>query len=461
MRADLLSRLLCPNCGGALRASLRSPAQGSEIEYGILACDCGQYPVIGGIPIFKAEGRIDVMQQTADSVLQYGPEVKELIGLVRAGQNEKALLSLLVIPQQNVDRLLAFAADVPRPARPVVRALGSRLWSSQQRKHREALVAGKKGTTARDLIRFFYRHSRHRELYNHFFNKFSQPRHLAGLSLASLLPVSEKPILDLACGFGHFMHYWIATRPGQRVVGLDRNFFQLYVARNWLAPGGDFICFEADLKLPFSSHGLGGVFCADAFHYFLRRWQCAEEMRRVTEPEGLIILARVGNSQAEPREGYELSAEGYVKLFDGLAWRMVSENDLLQDYLERLGPQLEEPSKLSALVPQKWLYVLASERPERFRNYPRFETWPHGAGRLQLNPLYHQIHKDSGGDITVEFRFPSKWYEFENSGCLQYMPGTAVISREALSAMAAGTWSGEIESLVRHCVVLGMPEHYQ
>ena len=461
MREDLLSRLLCPNCGGALTASLRSPSQGSEIEYGILACDCGEYPVIGGIPIFKTEGRVDVMQQTADSVLQYGPRVKELIGLVRAGQNEKALLSLLVMPPRNANRLLAFADDVPRPARPVVRALGSRLWSNQQRKQRELLVALEKGTTAHDLISFFYRHSQQRELYNHFYYKFSQPRHLAGLSLASLLPVSEKPILDLACGFGHFMHYWLATHPGQRVIGLDRNFFQLYVARNWLAPGGDFICFEADLKLPFPSHSLGGVFCADAFHYFLRRWQCAEEMKRVIEPGGLIILARFGNGQVEPREGYELSVAGYVRLFDGLAWRMVSENDLLQEYLERLGPQLGEPSILSALAAEKWLYFVASERPERFRNYPRFEAWPQAAGRLKLNPLYHEIHKDSGGNVTVEFRFPSKWYEFENSACPQYMPETAVVSKEALSAMAAGAWSEEIESLVRHCVVLGLPERYQ
>ena len=221
-----------------------------------------------------------------------------------------------------------------RESRPWVGACGQ----ISNRKHRELLVNSEKGTTAHDLIGFFYRHSLRSELYNHFYYKFSQPRHLAGLSLASLLPVSEKPILDLACGFGHFMHYWITTHPGQRVIGLDRNFFQLYVARNWVAPGGDFICSEADLKLPFPSHGLCGVFCADAFHYFLRRWQCAEEMKRVIEPEGLIILARFGNSQAEPREGYELSVAGYLKLFDGLTWRMFSEDDLLQEVPQTTWP---------------------------------------------------------------------------------------------------------------------------
>ena len=256
------------------------------------------------------------------------------------------------------------------------------------------------------------------------------------------------------------MHYWIKSHPGQRVIGIDRNFFQLYVARHWVAPGGDFICSEADLKLPFSSQSLCGVFCADAFHCFLRRWQCAEEMKRVIEPEGLIILARFGNSQAEPREGYELSVAGYLKLFDGFSWRIFSEDDLLQGYLKRLGPQLEEPSTLSALTSHKWLYLVASRRPERFRNYPKFETWPHSMGRLKLNPLYKEVNKDPAGNMTVEFQFPSSWYEFENSASSQYMPKTAVISASAFNALSAGTWSDEIESLVRQCVIVGMPERY-
>jgi len=460
MRSDLLNQLLCPNCGGAFSTSLRSPAQGSEIEYGILTCGCNEYPIIGGIPILKVEGRVDVMQQTTDTVLQYGPNVKELISLVRAGQHEKALLMLLVIPKRIVNKLLASVDYVPRRARAGVEALGRRLWSNQQQKNRELLVNMEKGTTALDLISFFYRYSLRNELYNHFLYKFSQPRHLAGLSLASLLPVSEKPILDLACGFGHFMHYWIKAHPGQRVIGIDRNFFQLYVARHWVAPGGDFICSEADLKLPFSSQSLCGVFCADAYHCFLRRWQCAEEMKRVIEPGGLIILARFGNSQAEPREGYELSVAGYLRLFDGLSWRMFSEDELLQWYLKRLGPQLEKPSTLSALTSSKWLYIVASERAERFRNYSSFKTWPHSMGRLKLNPLYDEVNKDPAGNMTVEFQFPSSWYEFENSACSRYMPKTALVSKEVLGAVASGTWSEDLEALVRHCVFVGMPERY-
>jgi SAM-dependent methyltransferase/uncharacterized protein YbaR (Trm112 family) len=460
MRVDLLSQLLCPNCGGALSASVRSPEQGGEIEYGILTCGCNEYPIIGGIPIFKVEGRVDVMQQTTDSILRIGPHVKDLVALLRAGQYEKALLSLLVIPKRFAGRLLALADCAPEMTRGGIQFLANYFWLKEQDKAREFLIDAGGEATALDLLAFFYRDSLRSELYNHFAYLFAQPRHLAGLSLASLFPASGKPILDLACGFGHYMHYWCTSRPGQRVIGVDRNFFQLYVAKTRIAPGGDFICSEADNKLPFVSQSFCGVFCSDAFHYFLRRWQCAEEMKRVIEPEGLIILARFGNSQVKPREGYELSVDGYLKLFDGLHWRMFSEDELLQGYLKRLGPQLEEPATLSVLTTHKWLYLVASERPERFRSYPGFETWPHSVGRLSLNPLYREVNKDPAGNMTVEFQFPSSWYEFENSACSKYMPKTAIIGASAFNALSPGTWSDELESLVKQCVLIGTPERY-
>jgi SAM-dependent methyltransferase/uncharacterized protein YbaR (Trm112 family) len=460
MRTDLLSQLLCPNCGGPLTANTTSTTPGNEIEFGILTCGCSEYPIVGGIPIFKAEGRVNVMQQTTDSVSRIGPDVKNLVALLRAGQNEKALLSLLVIPKRLAGKLLALADCVPARAKAGIQILANHLWSKEQHKARKFLIDAEGEATAIDLLAFYYRGSMRSELYNHFAYLFAQPRHLAGLSLASLFPASGKPILDLACGFGHYMHYWCTSHPGQRAIGIDRNFFQLYVAKNRVAPGGDFICSEADDKLPFVSRNFSGVFCSDAFHYFLGRWQSAEEMKRLVEADGLIVLSRFGNRQVEPREGYELTVDGYFRLFDGIPTRMVSEQDLLQSYLKKLGPQFDDLSDGPRITSEKWLYLLASENRALFRNHPKFETWPHAAGRLRLNPLYQETDKDPDGNITVEFRFPSKWFEFENSACSKYMPKTALVSKEVLGAVASGTWSEDLEALVRHCVFVGMPERY-
>jgi len=183
-------------------------------------------------------------------------------------------------------------------------------------------------------------------------------------------------------------------------------------------------------------------------------------MKRLVEAGGLIVLSRFGNRRVEPREGYELTVDGYLRLFDGIPTRMVSEEDLLREYLKKSGPPFDEQPAMTHLASQKWLYLLASENRALFRDHPEFETWPHAAGRLRLNPLYHEIHKDSDGNMTVEFRFPSKWYEFENSACTRYMPATALVSKEVLNSIASGTWSEDLESLIRRCVIVGMPERY-
>jgi len=463
MRSDLLSLMVCPYCGGSLEAGPGRIPSGQPIEYGILSCGCSEFPVVGGIPIFKASGRVDLMHQTTASVMRAGPRGRDLIKDIKAGRNERALLSLLTIPGRLTAGLLAITEATPSGMRGGAGKLADRLWSWEKRRAKAVVIDAVAGMSALDLLSFFYRRSMTSELYNHFTYHFGQPRQLAGLSLATLMPGSGEPVLDLACGFGHFMHYWAAGRRGQRVIGIDRNFFQLYVAKNRIAPDGDYICSEADVRLPLRSRSLGGIFCSDAFHCFLGRWQSAEEMKRLVKPGGIIVLSRFGNRRVEPREGYELSPEGYIRLFDDRPVRLISEREVLGSYLEKKGPPLGRPPDREHLAGQKWLSLVASDDPGLFRDHPEFGTWPHAAGRLALNPLYHEIARSPDGEVTVEFRFPSKWYEFENAGCREYMPATATLRPDALAILASGSgeWNAEVEALVRQCVVVGMPDRYR
>lgn len=461
MKPDMLKILRCPYCGQALHVSVAHPAFGSEIEYGVLTCACSNFPVVGGIPIFQSEGRVNVMQQTLDSALEMGPPVKDLVEWIRQGSFEKALLELLVIPKRKIGRLFALSECMPaRTGAGKVRWLANFLWSRQQQQNREFVLDQQEKATAMEMIHFFYHTSLQAEVYHYFSCRYGQPRHLAALSLASLLPTGPEPILDLACGFGHIAHYWRHTHPSQTVVGLDRNFFQLYVARKYVAPGAEFICSEADKGLPLASRTISGVFCSDAFHYFLRRQQCAEEMKRVLDNNGLLLLARFGNREVEPREGYELTAEQYLGLFTGMTTRLVSEEGLLQDYLKGLGPQLRDPVPSSQLAREKWLSLAASKEAGRLRNYGKLEQWPHGVGRLKLNPLYQVTHSDANGNRQVELKFPSSWYEFENNCCLRYMPKSTELSKSAAEALHTGQRNDEISSLIGNCVVIGVPERY-
>jgi SAM-dependent methyltransferase/uncharacterized protein YbaR (Trm112 family) len=462
MKVSTLQILVCPFCGGSLTPFVRSPLQGSEIEHGLLGCGCSEFPVLAGIPIFVRDGHVDVMKQTVDQAQVKGPPVRMLKDLIRSGDYDDALLLLLVPRDEKVNRLLKVDDLLPHVFRKRARLgrIAYRRWLKNARRESTLLLGPIGRTLALDAFDLYYRRMMRREseLYNHFAYRFGQPRHLSGLALATLLPTSGRPILDLACGFGHLLHSWAAARPEHPLIGLDRNFFQLYVAKRWIAPAADYVCSDADTRLPFASQSFCGVFCADAFHLFVRKLTCAEETQRVVEERGLVILARIGNSNAEPREGVELTPQGYTRLFQNLNWRLLSDRALVHRYLDGLGPNLAQPTDLDALASEKWLSLVASGG-DVWHDHGA-HTQPQGLGKLRINPLYHKTATGPEGTVSFELVFPSKWFEFENSGCRDYMPAKVTLGREVLLDIERGERTAAVDSAIRSCIVLGLPEHY-
>lgn len=464
MKTETMSILLCPYCAGPLALEGAVAAAPGEIASGILACRCSEFPVLGGIPIFKRDGRVDMMKQTVDAPQIRGPELSVLLDLIRAGAAEDALLLLLTPPSPSIRRGLDLVEQLGRWRQGRPRSLLYRAWKRAARKLAPLFLGGSglegdRPTTAFDAFDYYYRRSSTSELYNHFTHRFGQPRHLTSLDLAALLPASDGPVLDLACGFGHTLHYWRTAHPARAFVGLDRNFFELYVAKRWVAPGAEYVCSEADMKLPFRDGTFRGAFCSDAFHYFLRKALCVEELQRVVGDRGLIVLARVGNALVEPREGYELDPDGYARLFSTMPRRLIADRELLRRYRDGRLPDLAAEPAAGALDGEKWISLVASRDPDVLRDHGRLDGWPHGCGRLALNPLYRSSDEEDGG-VLLAFSFPSRWYAFENGACLEYMPETIRVGRETLGAIARGERSPDVEALVRQCVVLGLPARY-
>lgn len=459
MKTTTLSLLRCPYCAGSLSLEQGAAGADGEIASGILVCRCSEFPVLGGIPIFKREGRVDVMKQTVDAPLSPGPSVERLLSMVRDGQADEALLLLLVTPPPWIVRGFALAELLRGRWRRRLSAFLYRAWTRAGRKLRPLFLENVRPTTAFDAFHYYFRQSTKSERYNHFAHRFAQPRHLTSLALAALLPASTSPVLDLACGFGHTLHYWTAAHAGRLFVGLDRNFFELYVARRWIAPDAEYVCAEADTKLPFRDESFGGAFCADAFHYFLRKAQSADELRRVVSDRGVIALTRVGNALVEPNEGYELDPSGYARLFPTTPRRLLADREILRRYRDGRMPDLAVEPTGDALNGVKWITLVASRDPELLRDQGRLDGWPHGRGRLVLNPLYGPSDGGDGG-VLLTFSFPSRWYAFENGECLEYMPETIRVTRETLGAIARGERSADVEELIRQCVVLGLPSRY-
>jgi SAM-dependent methyltransferase len=241
---------------------------------------------------------------------------------------------------------------------------------------------------------------------------------------------------------------------------VDRNFFRLWVARNFMAPGASFICHWIDRPLPFSTGFFDSALCSDAFHYVLNKAGCVREARRVTAPDGLIGIVRFGNAALEPREGHELTVDGYADLFRDVSNVLLGEDELVASYRGREGLDLRRSRVRRELVSQKWLSAVLSDTEAVFRNHGPVDSWSHAEGRLVLNPIYRLESADGEGNITLRFEFPSAWYEFENAGYLEYAPESVTVSREVLADVRSGSQTDAVRDLIDRFVVVGVPDRY-
>ncbi|HEY7113569.1 MAG TPA: methyltransferase domain-containing protein [Thermoanaerobaculia bacterium] len=461
MKRSLLSILACPYCGGELNVSAGVAAGADPIENALLSCECSEFPVVAGIPIFKRSGAVDVMKDSEDGVLRSGPPVETIVELIRSGDAKTALLLLLTRPGRH-ERYVRHALGLLPPAfRRVLSGPASRVWSVRPglRPVREILA---RPASVLEVFDLFFRRLEMwpPHLYNYFAFRFGQPRYLTGLSLASLMSHSTRPILDLACGVGHMLHYWSMSRPRQPLVGLDRTFFLLYIAKRWIAPNADYICAEGDMGLPFRGRSMSGVYCSDAFHYFLRKSQAAREARRVLDDNGVIALSRIGNALVPPNEGYELAPESYGELFGEMTTRLVGDKAVLEAYLEKRGPALGSQGPLEKLREVKWISLVATDSAGVLPDHRSFDVWPHSLGQLAVNPLYRRVGATRSGMVELKLEFPSARYALANAECRQYMSESVSLDREVLDDVANGVRSEAVEALIRNCVVIGTPENY-
>jgi SAM-dependent methyltransferase/uncharacterized protein YbaR (Trm112 family) len=458
MKETTLAGLVCPYCGRGLQPTRRTPESGPEIESALLSCGCGEFPLLGGIPIFLREGRVDVMRQTVDAPLVRGPTVARLRSLIREGAADEALRRLLVWPGPWTRRALGAMEVLPPRVRSRVRPVLEDAAASRRAREKKVFERTAPASTAREELASYARQSGKGEHFHHFYHRFGQPRHLSILAIAETLPVEEGWSMDVACGFGHTLHSWSTSRPAGRFLGLDRNFVELYIARRWVAPRAEYVCASADERLPFPDGAFRAILCADSFHCFLRKQEAAEEFLRVLAPAGALALARFGNAGVEPREGYELDPETYARLFPGLETRFLRDRDILARYLARRLPDLRGRGTPDCVAAEKWITFVASRSSAVFRDHGTFDEWPHGFGRLSLNPLYRVREHARGATLALEF--PTRWFEFENAECLTYMPERVDLDGTTLADLAAGRRTENVETLLSRCVALGLPQAY-
>jgi SAM-dependent methyltransferase len=280
------------------------------------------------------------------------------------------------------------------------------------------------------------------------------------MALVQRFAASDKPVLDIACGYGHFEHYLTRRRRSTPAIGVDINFYQLWGAKKWVAPDAWFVCCDAGAGLPFKSDTFSGAVCSDAFMLIPEKAMVVKEVDRVA-PMRPAIYARVGSrgvSPPNPRHGGELRPEEYWDLFGRDRCRYFVDDALWKDYLMRRNPLSRAPVPLEDLRWEKYLsYVTYSEALS-----PSGEedgVWCHGIGNLVLNPAI-DITDDEPDALHTEFMFRSAWGAYEDSDMMAYTERWGKVDKAELRAALADPGSTAAANLLERFVLIGAPPGY-
>ena len=492
MKRTFLKVLHCNLCGGKIKESYIFNTSELEIEWGTLKCtDCrNKFPIVFGIPIMMPpDNFVDIKRNKLfDNIRVKGPMVIELTNLVETNQIDKVeriLLSPKLTRSTFYKKGIAIKPVTNKWAKRVIpgfvlknidiryyynnfKVLFAKLTFEDLRMHRQEnrlFNNLKNANSAESFIKNYFQHIKINELNHYFTYRFSEPRYITAISLASIMPKSQKPILDLGCGVGHILHYLTTSRIQQECIGLDRDFEALLIAKKFVAPMGEFVFGNADMPLPFPDDSFSGVLCSDAFMFFAYKKLTINEIKRIISKEGVITLSGILNSEDSRNDYYEIleekiSPDELKKLFKGIK-NMVVDSEMIQDrYFQKLGPCLSEEQRITQLNRVKKLSLIASKSDNVFCDHGLFDKWPHSYGNLQINPLYKQSGLDESGNYIYNFTFPSKWFEIENKDWLKYAPKTISLNPKLLETISNNEKSPVIEDLVNNFVVLGFPENY-
>ena len=427
----------------------------SELRYGLLECRCFRYPVVDGVPILL-KGDVGLLD-LGGNFESKGPAVEEIAALVEQKNGSEALL-----------RCLSYT---PR-FRFLDRLPGWRLWHSDtvlalgrkgvERRLRAILNGDRQKLSAEDWFEFFFggptaSDPNHLPYYR---NRVVLPRTLAAFSLLRLLPAADKPILDLACGYGPFAHYLTKRRNSTPVIGMDFNFYLVWGQKHWIAPDAGFVCADGNKRLPFADDSFAGVFCSDAFMYLKDKRGVLAEFDRCA-PGKPVILSRVGNKTASPRErlGDSHSAEGYMELLASAQPRVLSDYALVRHYLARRNPFASPPTDPRDLRWDKWLHFVLNGEPLKHLEVDPALEWPHQVGKLTFSPIFER-KVIASGKYRLDFNFPTVWFAYQNGEMYGYHGDQIECSQDVLERARAGRVDPEVQNLLERFVIIGLPERY-
>ena len=244
---------------------------------------------------------------------------------------------------------------------------------------------------------------------DYFAHRWSDPTYLARLALLQQHWPGDRPVVEVACGTGHFLRE-LSRRGLRDLLGIDVVWAKLWLAQRFVCPAASYVCADVavdldldvglDIGLDSDAVQPAYVLCHDAL-YFLSKGRAVRAMRSLAGEGGTVV---VGHTHVADRlsSGEPLRAQEYADLLG---------TDLLYDDDELTGALLAGRPP----VPAPAADLEASEAVALVAGDPCAPA-PHDLGEplgpLVPNPLY----------ADGRLRWPSERYAQEYGPRSTYLP---------------------------------------
>ncbi len=236
---------------------------------------------------------------------------------------------------------------------------------------------------------------------DYFAHRWSDPTYLAGLALLQQHWPADRPVVEVACGAGHFLRE-LAQRGLRDLVGVDVVWAQLWLAQRFVCADASYVCADVTALPELGVRAPAYVRCHDALYFVRDKAAAARAMRALAGEGGTVV---VGHAHVADPHGAPVRAQDYARL---LATDLAYDDDELTRAL--LAGRPPRPAAVASLERSQAVALVAGDLMQ-----PAPHDLGEPVGRLRLNPLYRD-----GARV-----WPSERYAQEYGPRSDYLPARA------------------------------------
>ena len=238
---------------------------------------------------------------------------------------------------------------------------------------------------------------------DYFAYREATPTFLSGLALLQQIVRAEQPVIEVACGMGHFLRALEAQEV--TTTGVDVVFSKLWLARRYLGVRGTLVCADIEGQLPFTTDRPHSIFCHDAFYFFEYKMDVLSALRTAASGGNLALGHVHTNAVDHGVAGFPLSVDTYRQMAADEA-RFFDDEQLITDWLQQQSARVPHHDELAHSEAVAWVEGSVNQRP-----FPLSEP----AAPLSLNPLLRV------SEITTEIHWPSERFRQEYQATMEYL----------------------------------------